>query len=424
MKKVLLWLLFVIIMFAVFVFGTIGYAYYKAEPTLPELSVKLGDSSMAYNGYSWNESVLNGLLYKEMSAAISLATDKLGTLETLTPNIAIDSKLTATIIITDKNKKTVFSGTPDEYKAFAFTENGDYKIKIKANIPPLEGKSYGEFNYDGVFTINVQPTIEISADKQEQGGTFSVVVSNILGDMVPVVETELSASLFTEKDNVYTALVGVAYNREPGKYDISVRLGDNIQSFEVQVIHHDFDRQDLTMGEAISNATNTPAAYKEFNEKVTPLYSVTSPDTYWEGRFVQPCEGRITSEYGLRRYTNGATTPVRHAGIDIACPTGTPVVAPNNGKVLLAELLLNTGNTVVIDHGAGLKSYFFHMDSLATTKDTIIMKGDKVGEVGTTGYSTGPHLHYDVRIGNQSINPWQLFDGSSAVFFKKDQHNM
>lgn len=131
---------------------------------------------------------------------------------------------------------------------------------------------------------------------------------------------------------------------------------------------------------------------------------------------MQPVQGRITTEFGLLRYTNGSKTPSGHSGVDIAAPRGTPVSAPAAGRVVFSEYLLNTGNTLVIEHGGGLKSYFYHMDSLTVKVGDILTKGQNVGTVGTTGYSTGPHLHYDVRIGSKSINPWNLINGTGGFF--------
>lgn len=79
----------------------------------------------------------------------------------------------------------------------------------------------------------------------------------------------------------------------------------------------------------------------------------------------------------------------------------------------------NDGNTVVIEHGGGLKSYFFHLDSLACKQGDIVEKEQLIGQAGSTGYSTGPHLHYEARIGNQSIDPDQLFNGSSGLYFAR-----
>ena len=103
--------------------------------------------------------------------------------------------------------------------------------------------------------------------------------------------------------------------------------------------------------------------------------------------------------------------------MDIAAPSGTTVLAPNNGRVVFAEYLLNTGNTLVIEYGGGLKSYFYHLSVIDVKPDDMVTKGQKVAEVGSTGYSTGPHLHYEMRVGRQSLDPTPLSDGSSELFF-------
>ena len=87
--------------------------------------------------------------------------------------------------------------------------------------------------------------------------------------------------------------------------------------------------------------------------------------------------------------------------------------------MVYAGFLQMTGNTVVIEHGGGLKSYFFHLDSLACKQGDIVEKEQFIGQAGSTGYSTGPHLHYEARIGNQSIAPAQLFNGSSGLYFAR-----
>ena len=169
--------------------------------------------------------------------------------------------------------------------------------------------------------------------------------------------------------------------------------------------------------ESVTSATvDSAAANEEFRRLVHPLYKTFDEQQYWSGLFVMPCDGRITSEFGLKRYINNAKTPSRHAGIDIANAKGTVVCAPNGGKVVFAQLLQLSGNTVVIEHGLGLKSYFFHMDSLAVKQGQMVEKGDKVGEIGTTGFSTGPHLHYQLMMFGASVNPWEAFDGTSGIY--------
>jgi len=100
----------------------------------------------------------------------------------------------------------------------------------------------------------------------------------------------------------------------------------------------------------------------------------------------------------------------------MAIGLGTPVKAPAAGRVVFAQYLLNTGNTVAIEHGAGLKTFYFHMDSLAVAEGETVAQGQKIGEVGTTGYSTGPHLHFEMRIANQAIDPFLMFEGKNALY--------
>lgn len=106
---------------------------------------------------------------------------------------------------------------------------------------------------------------------------------------------------------------------------------------------------------------------------------------------------------------NGGATPERHGGVDIAAALGTPVQCPADGLVEYAGFLQLSGNTIVIEHGGGLKSYFYHMDSLDVATGDRVEKGRLLGAVGTTGYSTGPHLHYEVKIGREERLPLAPF---------------
>lgn len=113
--------------------------------------------------------------------------------------------------------------------------------------------------------------------------------------------------------------------------------------------------------------------------------------------FIIPTEGPITSVYGSQRILNGE--PKRpHFGIDVAGPTGTPIVAPAGGVVTLADDdLYFEGGTVFLDHGQGLVSVFMHMSRIDVTPGQDIAQGEMVGAVGSTGRSTGPHLHWGIK---------------------------
>ena len=115
-------------------------------------------------------------------------------------------------------------------------------------------------------------------------------------------------------------------------------------------------------------------------------------------------DARMSSDFGMR------THPVlggrrAHSGIDLAAPTGTPIYATADGYVSRANRFSSYGNFVSIEHGADLQTRYAHLDSIVAKTGTRVRKGDLIGYVGSTGRSTGPHLHYEVRIAGEAVNP-------------------
>ena len=127
----------------------------------------------------------------------------------------------------------------------------------------------------------------------------------------------------------------------------------------------------------------------------------------WRGRFVAPVPGRATSSFGRLTVLN-AQPRGRHQGADFSAAVGTPVLAPNAGRVALAADVYLSGNTVVLDHGGGLFSLFARLSRTAVAEGAIVATGDRVGDVGATGRVTRPHLHWAVRVGDLSVDPQSL----------------
>jgi murein DD-endopeptidase MepM/ murein hydrolase activator NlpD len=127
-----------------------------------------------------------------------------------------------------------------------------------------------------------------------------------------------------------------------------------------------------------------------------------------------PVDGfRLTSEYGMRVH------PVlggrrAHKGIDLATPTGTPVHAPADGVVGKAEWFSSYGLYIQIEHGGELQTRYGHLSRLNVASGQFVHKGDVIGYVGTTGRSTGPHLHYEVRVAGVSVNPMPYMQEGGA----------
>ncbi len=118
------------------------------------------------------------------------------------------------------------------------------------------------------------------------------------------------------------------------------------------------------------------------------------PRPLFESGFIKPVEGRKSGSFGSQRVLNG-TPRAPHAGWDIAAPIGTPVHASADGVVSLAkEMLVMTGDTVMINHGFGLQTMYIHMSKILVADGQAVKQGDVIGEVGMTGRANGPHLHF------------------------------
>ena len=122
--------------------------------------------------------------------------------------------------------------------------------------------------------------------------------------------------------------------------------------------------------------------------------------------FTWPCpsSGRVSSGFGARSSpTEGASS--NHKGIDIGASTGASVVAAADGTVVIATYSASAGNYVMLSHGGGVYTVYMHMSSIAVSSGQTVSKGSTIGAVGSTGYSTGPHLHFGIRINGSYVNP-------------------
>lgn len=146
------------------------------------------------------------------------------------------------------------------------------------------------------------------------------------------------------------------------------------------------------------------------SEKLNKILETVIPqDVYTLKPFTIPVDSkRITSGFGDRRvfeYTDKKTSTSMHYGIDYGVPTGTPVHSCAEGKVVLAENRISTGWSVVVEHLPGLYSLYYHMDSLNVQEGQYVKQGEKLGLSGATGFATGPHLHWEVRLNMGAVNP-------------------
>lgn len=265
----------------------------------------------------------------------------------------------------------------------------------------------------------LEPAVYLSDTSVEQGGYILLRAENI----------DLSETLFTDflgfergfvpyKDGWYTVIpVNTAAN--PGDYVLTFSKDDFEYSEGVTVLEREFEKQYLEVAqETLDETLEDQEARDEFSVKTDPLKKIFTETPLWNGEFICPLkvEYKITTSFGtFRTFSNGDTE--RHNAFDMAAKGGSPVYATNSGKVVFAGFLKLTGNTVIIDHGMGFMSWHYHMRKINVSAGDFIEKDTLIGEVGTTGLSTGNHLHFGLTAGGTFIDPLEMVGNEPDIDF-------
>lgn len=210
----------------------------------------------------------------------------------------------------------------------------------------------------------------------------------------------------------YVALVGIDIEQRPGALEIvlSGRSPDESwkRAAKINVKQKNFPREEITVPAHFDQLdAATLARIKKEREKLDRLFVARTAARLWDGAFIAPVPGTINSAFGFRRVVNGLPR-APHEGVDLKAALGAPVAAANDGRVVLTDDLFFSGNSLVLDHGGGLYTMYFHLSEFRAAVGDAVRKGDIVGLAGMTGRVTGPHLHWGARLNGARIDPIEL----------------
>jgi murein DD-endopeptidase MepM/ murein hydrolase activator NlpD len=213
----------------------------------------------------------------------------------------------------------------------------------------------------------------------------------------------------------YTALVGADLEAKPGLMTLTVKgttsTGTERNSqVTLRIKPKSFKKESFSVAAEFDRLSpETLERIRNDQEEFSRAFMSSVPEPLWEGAFVLPISSEVTSPFGYRRVINGAPrTP--HTGVDLKAVLGTPVVAPNHGRVALVGDFFFSGHSVVLDHGGGLYTVYFHLAEYQVELGAPVRKGDVIGLSGMTGRVTGPHLHWGARINGARIDPFELLN--------------
>ena len=235
---------------------------------------------------------------------------------------------------------------------------------------------------------------------------------------VPLPIDAVSASVNGEPVLVVAghAIVGAALDAEPGTHVLEVATLTDTARLAYEVVHRDYPEQRLrTSNRRMVNPD--PADLERINRETATMraaYALRTPVTASPVPFLKPVAGRHSSVFGLRRFWNDQPRSP-HSGLDIAANTGTPIASPAPGIVAVTGDYFFNGNTVMVDHGGGLVTMYCHLDTIGVQEGQAVARGDVLGQVGATGRSTGPHLHWSVSLGGVRVDPERMMAVLNAL---------
>lgn len=411
------WLLLVLAFVAVVAGVGIGWLYSGAtEDMLPEVAASFAGQTLETAAYDWRVPVVGDWFKRSYAKRLTREPQQLDEVQTASVSLSIQAdQCESRLVVEDAEGETVFDGAGEEFVTFEFTENGDYTAELtvyrtETGLSHEAGVS-GSQTYRFAFTVNLRPSFRLNTTAVQQGGVAVVRVSGV--SETPVLTTELTATPFYEGQSGWIAYLPIEVNRPTGKYTIQLQAGAFTQEYTLTVRQTSASARDYSWR---SELTTPYLSAEETPAEVQALLTVADPEMAWaEGGFVQPFPSTIevTLPFGTTEYV-GRTVSQRQAGTGtgrtatnavISSERGGALIAPANGRVLLAEDLGGTaGNTLVIEHGGGVKSIFYNLRALQ------VDAGDTVG-IGEQIATTNAVTIGEVRIGEVPVDPLPIWRG-------------
>ncbi len=262
------------------------------------------------------------------------------------------------------------------------------------------------------WTVHAQPTRLVNGAPI----LFQVKPPTKLESLTGTWLTHQFAFSYDASTKTWFALAGASFATTPGKYALELTAQPAsgktpltfTRTFAVAHFQYPQIKVELTVEKKFTEPS--PEQQEQIAESVKikqDYLGRVTPDREWDGNFAAPADAAVSDVYGSQRIFNGKAQR-EHQGLDFRVPTGTPVAAMNSGTVLLARFLYFEGNCVVIDHGQGLLTLYFHLSEFKVKEGDEVKRGQIVGLSGGTGRATGPHLHVAVRWQGTYLDPARL----------------
>ncbi len=254
-----------------------------------------------------------------------------------------------------------------------------------------------------------EPLVYIVPSPAQQGHAVMILIHAPGAAGAAVAWANETHTLIQEEDR-FMGFFGIDANAPPGPQALGVAVwGPNDQQLLWQETLIEVEAVEWTTDDIQIDGANAalldPAVRAADDAARLPYQTELTPQRHWLGVFDPPSEAAITALYGEQRSFNGGPISEYHTGIDFGGESGTPIAAANSGVVSWAGRTERRGNGLIIDHGAGVFSGYYHLSEVLQTAGNVVEQGALIARMGATGLATGPHLHWEVVVRGVTVNP-------------------
>lgn len=328
----------------------------------------------------------------------------------------------SSVKVTDSDGSVLYEGPIENLSIFTITSSKTVTVEVMANWYEDPARSFcGELSYSFISNVLAPAEFFLGLTTVESGKFTAITALNVTN--VDAIEFSTSMPNTTAPkfypigNNTAVALLPVHADTASGHYTLSFKYGGITQDTILTVNYGGEKVSYYSVPEATIATYRSKAALEQFEAAVAEITAKSEATRYFSGYFSQGVAGaQLQRGFGRDVYLNGSNTSAyRNNGIDYACTVDVDVTACNAGVVCYAGSLDYTGNIVVIDHGLGLKTWYYNMGSVSVAVGDKVARGDKIGVTGLTGFTGSNGVHIAMSVGSQFVSPYDTWQDSEIA---------
>ena len=326
------------------------------------------------------------------------------------------------VYVTGADGSVIFDDMYDNMGDFRFDGLGQVTVDVIAKWYEDSSRTFcGELDYTFLSYVTAPAEFQLGSNTVDAGRFVAITATNV---SIPENITYTSTMASTYKPTFYkegdyaVALLPIDVETAAGLYTITLSSGAATQELTLAIENDGIKSSYYSIPAATAASSRTDATLSAFEKVVAEIGAKASSTRSFSGSFAEPVNGwfQLLRGFGRDIYVNDATSPTyRNNGIDYNAGDGTDIIASNAGEVIYAGWLDYTGNIVVIEHGYGLKTWYYNLGSVSASVGDKVERGTVIGKAGMTGFTGVSGVHFAMSVGDRFVSPYDTFNWTDSV---------